>query len=198
MSTQVAATLPRIRAVIGHIPQRLKSPSIPPHRSRLEILRVLVTRAVREERFELTLNRAVETRPYLERILQLAINRERDDPYVQEMLEWWLMESDLHEKLYNVLVPRFRDLQGPFTSIYRLPDQRLPLAIDNRRELWRRYKIGILEIKGNPYPPVVPEPEDYSGNLLNVLLKNALRRKMQNFHQTTDGTMSKVEVKKEL
>lgn len=35
-------------------------------------------------------------------------------------------------------------------------------------------------ISGNPYPPVVIQEMDYSHNLLNVLLKNAVCQQMSN------------------
>uniref|UniRef100_A0A914ZL05 Large ribosomal subunit protein bL17m n=1 Tax=Parascaris univalens TaxID=6257 RepID=A0A914ZL05_PARUN len=106
-SSRISSSLPRIRATIGHIPQKLKTERIDINRSRLEILRRLVTRLVREERCEFPLNRAVEVRQYMERLLQLGIFRERDDPYMNEMVDWWLIEGDLREKFFDVLVPRF-------------------------------------------------------------------------------------------
>lgn len=33
---------------------------------------------------------------------------------------------------------------------------------------------------GNPYPPIIMQEVDYSHNLLNVLLKNAIYRQMSN------------------
>lgn len=69
MSHRVASTLPKIKATIGHIPQKLKTGGIEPSsRARLEVLRRIVTRLVREERAEFQWNRAVEARPYVERV----------------------------------------------------------------------------------------------------------------------------------
>ena len=66
---RVAASLPRIGVTIGHTPQKLKTGGIEPsRRARLEVLRRIVTRTVREERVELKWNRAVEARPYVERV----------------------------------------------------------------------------------------------------------------------------------
>ncbi|KIH46003.1 hypothetical protein ANCDUO_23946 [Ancylostoma duodenale] len=81
MANRVVSTLPRIQATIGHIPQRLKTAGIEPSsRARLEVLRRIVTRMVREERAELQWNRAVEARPYLERVLVPAERPPENQP----------------------------------------------------------------------------------------------------------------------
>lgn len=174
--SQAASSLPAIRAAIGHIPQRLKTQNIPPniHRGRLEILRRLLTRLVREERYELPLNRAIELRPYVERLFQLAIYRGPNDAYTNEMVNWWLIENDLRDKMFGVLVPRLKDYTE-YTSIYQLPRERVEGYIRKQHVYWRQFDAAVLELKDNPFPPVVTEPEDYSNNLLNILLKNALK-----------------------
>lgn len=68
MAQKLVPSLPRIKATIGHIPQRLKAPQFTNPRGRLEVLRQMVTRLVREERFEVKHNKAVECRPYMERV----------------------------------------------------------------------------------------------------------------------------------
>jgi hypothetical protein len=68
MSHRIIPSLPRIKATVGHIPQRLKIPNVPTQRARLEVLRQIVTRLVREERCEFKFNRAEEARPYMERV----------------------------------------------------------------------------------------------------------------------------------
>ncbi|CAB3410663.1 unnamed protein product [Caenorhabditis bovis] len=179
-SHRVASTLPRIGVTIGHVPQKLKTGGIEPsRRARLEVLRRIVTRVVREERVELKWNRAVEARPYLERLIQLGVERGPLDEYTTEMMEWWLPEKDLITKMHEVIVPRFADRQSPFTSIYRLPMKRLLQHSKSKQEFWKRYEIGILEIDGNPFPPVVStEACENSNTILNVLLTNALK----NYH----------------
>lgn len=49
---------------------------------------------------------------------------------------------------FQVIVPRFTDLEGPYTSIYRLPNKRLQQFVQNKREYWKRYEIAVLEIDG--------------------------------------------------
>uniref|UniRef100_A0A0N4Z1R4 Large ribosomal subunit protein bL17m n=1 Tax=Parastrongyloides trichosuri TaxID=131310 RepID=A0A0N4Z1R4_PARTI len=106
MAQRVAKSLPLIKAKIGHIPQKLKTGNVDLHYGRLEILRRIVTRLVREERIELPYNRAEEARPYMERLIQLGIHYGENDSYTAEMMNFWLMEKDLETKMYKVLIPR--------------------------------------------------------------------------------------------
>uniref|UniRef100_A0A1I8AIR1 Large ribosomal subunit protein bL17m n=1 Tax=Steinernema glaseri TaxID=37863 RepID=A0A1I8AIR1_9BILA len=178
MAARIVQSLPRIQAPIGHIPQRLKTARIDVHRGRLEILRRIVTRLVREERFELKYNRAIEARPYAERLLQLAVERGANDEYTLEMADWWLMEKDLVTKLFEVLVPRYEGVDQPFTSIYQLPKQRVEGYIQKKRIFYKHQDVAILELNGNPFPSVISEPEERSCSLLNVLLKEALKKNL--------------------
>ncbi|KAK6060876.1 hypothetical protein COOONC_01462 [Cooperia oncophora] len=148
MANRVVATLPRIRATIGHIPQRLKTANIEPSsRARLELI-------------------------------QLGVERGEHDEYTTEMMEWWLLEEDLITKMHKVIVPRFANREGPFTSIYRLPTQRLQQFVRGRIERWKRYDIAVLEIDGNPFPPVLGEKPDNSSSLLNILLRDSLQNRL--------------------
>ncbi|MCP9262146.1 hypothetical protein DINM_005438 [Dirofilaria immitis] len=154
MSTSRMVTwLPRIpKAVkIGHIPQRLKSPKLDFQRARLEILRRMCSTLFREERAEFRYHRAVELRPYAERLLQFGIFRGPNDSYMKEMLNWWIMDGDIREKFLKFM---FRDFGK---------------RKDDPSE--GHYDRGVIELNGNPYPPIVIEEMDYSHNLLNVLLK---------------------------
>jgi hypothetical protein len=64
----VARSLPKIKVPIGHIPQRLKAEGFENPNGRLEVLRRMVTRLMREERCEFKYNRAEECRQYMERV----------------------------------------------------------------------------------------------------------------------------------
>ncbi|KAL3994858.1 Ribosomal protein L17 family protein [Acanthocheilonema viteae] len=167
--------LPRIpKAVkIGHIPQRLKSPRLEFHRARLEILRRMCSTLFREERAEFRYHRAMELRPYAERLLQFGIFRGPEDSYTKEMVDWWIMDGDIREKFFEVYVPRFRGQEGPYTSLYFIQDD--PSE--------GHYHRGVIELNGNPYPPIVVQEVDYSHNLLNVLLKNAVYQQMSNLQK---------------
>lgn len=134
----------------------------------------------REERAEFRFHRAVELRPYVERLLQFGILRGSEDPYTREMVDWWIMDGDIREKFFEVYVPRFREKEdfGPFTSLYFIQD-------DPSEGHFHR---GVIELNGNPYPPIVIEQMVYSHNLLNVLLKNAICQQMSNLQMQHAAT----------
>lgn len=174
--------LPRIpkEVKIGHIPQRLKSPKLESGRGRLEILRRMCSTLFREERAEFRFHRAKELRPYAERLLQFGIFRGPEDPYTREMVDWWIMDGDIREKFYEVYVPRFQDQDGPYTSLYLIHDEPIKGYFDR----------GVIELNGNPYPPVVTRETDYSHNLLNVLLKNAIQQQMSSLQTLLPNSCS--------
>uniref|UniRef100_A0A1I7UKY6 Large ribosomal subunit protein bL17m n=1 Tax=Caenorhabditis tropicalis TaxID=1561998 RepID=A0A1I7UKY6_9PELO len=189
---RAVASLPRIGVTIGHLPQKLKTGGIEPsRRARLEVLRRIVTRTVREERVELKWNRAVEARPYIERLIQLGVERGPLDEYTAEMMEWWLPEKDLITKMHDVLVPRFQNRESPFTSLFRLPPQRLQQFIQNKREIWKRYDIGVLEIYGNPFPAVQAARLEQSDSILDILLTDALRNHHEDLQEKLNVSKSK-------
>jgi len=185
MSSRIMLTkLPRIQAPIGHIPRRLKERTYPVVQARLEILRKLVTRLLHRQRIELSYHRAMEARPYAERLIQLAIFRGAQDAYTQEMVDWWLhcdgdidQQHQLKTMLFDTLTKRFdRNCQKemnfpPYTNIYRLPDYRT-----TRGQL---IELSVLELKGNEFEPVIPHPPNHEHCLLNVLLRNAANRIQQ-------------------
>lgn len=82
-----------------------------------------------------------------------------------EMADYWLVEKQLVHKLFKVLVPRYENYEISFTKMFNAPN----LNTDGNDF----YKKAILELRGNPYPPLVP---DYSSNrnlIHNVLLDEA-------------------------
>uniref|UniRef100_A0A0K0DXH6 Large ribosomal subunit protein bL17m n=1 Tax=Strongyloides stercoralis TaxID=6248 RepID=A0A0K0DXH6_STRER len=180
MAQKAIKTLPSIKAKIGHIPQKLKTNSVHEQYGRLEILRRIVTRLVREERIELPYNRAEEARPYMERLIQLGIHYGQNDSYTNEMMDFWLTESDLKTKMYKVLIPRFTKgdvATEPYTSLYKLPPLRYENFIGKYRTFWTKKPIGVLELNGNPFPSVIRSDEDHSHNVLNTLIKECLKEK---------------------
>ena len=68
VASRILPTLPRLAVPIGHKKQKIKTAHFPNPKGRLEVLRRLVTRLVREERCEFKYNRAEELRPYIERV----------------------------------------------------------------------------------------------------------------------------------
>ncbi|KAK2512210.1 Mrpl17 [Columba guinea] len=106
-------------------------------RSRLDLLRNLVTALVRHERIEAPWARADEMRGYAER------------------------EKDLIHKLFKVLAPRFQPHPGSYTRLLQIPN----------RDSFDRAKMAVIELKGNPFPPLIRQQRDTEKTLLNQLLK---------------------------
>jgi len=153
-----------------------------------------VTELVRYERIEGSHINLQDTRHYAELLLQLAVaNGDRHRP-TMELVDFYIREKDLVPKLFKVLVPRYIGISGGgggggggggpdspsptsitmptrFTDYHRLPPANMRVL---RQEPYlKREMRGILELRGNPWPSVVPRRRDNSGLITNVLLKAA-------------------------
>ncbi|GFN99337.1 39S ribosomal protein l17, mitochondrial-like [Plakobranchus ocellatus] len=130
---------------------------------RIKRLRQIVTGLVRYERVEPTYAQADEARQYAERLLYLAIKNGDKHKETMEMADYWLLEKDLVHKLFKVLVPRYKNYTTCFTDLHKLaveyPGSGLPRA--------------VLELRGNPWPPIVPRQRDTRYLLSNILLAGA-------------------------
>uniref|UniRef100_A0A0N5C1Y3 Large ribosomal subunit protein bL17m n=1 Tax=Strongyloides papillosus TaxID=174720 RepID=A0A0N5C1Y3_STREA len=180
MAQRAVRTLPSIKTKIGHIHQKLRTNNVDGQYGRLEILRRIVTRLVREERVELPYNRAEEARPYMERLIQLGIHYGQKDPYTAEMMDFWLIEKDLETKMFDVLIPRFTSGEHavePYTSLYKLPPMRFQNFINKNKVFWTKKPIGVLELNGNPFPSVIRRDEDHSQDVFNTLMRECLKEK---------------------
>ncbi|KAJ8289819.1 hypothetical protein GJAV_G00005690 [Gymnothorax javanicus] len=129
-------------------------------KSRIDMLRNILTGLVRHERIETTWGRADEVRFYAEKLIDYAKKGDMDEKSMK-MASFWLTEKDLVPKLFKVLAPRFEDHQRGYTRMFRIP---------NRTNL-DRAKMAVLEYKGNPYPPLFAPKRDSDLTLLNQLLK---------------------------
>ncbi|XP_051498941.1 39S ribosomal protein L17, mitochondrial [Apus apus] len=129
-------------------------------RSRLDLLRGLVTALVRHERVEAPWARADEMRGYAERLIDYAKLGDTD-ARAMRMADFWLTEKDLVHKLFKVLAPRFQPHPGGYTRLLQIPN----------REGLDRAKMAVVELKGNPFPPLVRPRRDSEKTLLNQLLK---------------------------
>lgn len=156
---------------------------------RMEKLRHTVTALIKYERIELFYNRADEARGYTERVKivkNIVFYSYNDDIIFQlineairygdthqptmEMADYWLLEKQLVHKLFKVICPRFENYQGPVTKMFNAPRE-YP-ALPERAY----FKRSVLELKGNPYPPILPDISYRNKNLIhNVLLNNARR-----------------------
>lgn len=80
-----------------------------------------------------------------------------------EMANYWLVEKQLIHKLFKVLVPRYMNYNISYSNIFNSPG-----AYPNDG-----YKKAILELRGNPYPPLV-QSFNSNGNIIhNILLHEA-------------------------
>ncbi|XP_068782383.1 large ribosomal subunit protein bL17m-like [Struthio camelus] len=128
-------------------------------RSRLDLLRNLVTALVRHERIETPWARADEMRGYAERLIEYAKLGDTDERAMR-MADFWLTEKDLIHKLFKVLAPRFQPHPGNYTRLLQIPNR------DSDRA-----KMAVIELKGNPFPPLIQPRRDTEKTLLNQLLK---------------------------
>lgn len=79
------------------------------------------------------------------------------------MADHWILEKQLVHKLFKVLVPRFESCQVSFTRMYKAP----------REYPGMYYKRAVLELRGHPYPPLVPDMSQNRNLIHNVLLDEA-------------------------
>lgn len=80
-----------------------------------------------------------------------------------EVANFYLLEKQLVHKLFKVLVPRFENYQVSYTRMFKAP-----------REYPGHYRQrSVLELRGNPYPSLVPDFNMNRNLLHNVLLDEA-------------------------
>lgn len=82
-----------------------------------------------------------------------------------EMADYWLVEKQLVHKLFKVLAPRYQDYKVSFTRMYRAP----------RPYPGEKYLKAILELRGNPYPSLLPDTHSNRNLIHNILLDEARR-----------------------
>ncbi|XP_051921322.1 39S ribosomal protein L17, mitochondrial [Hippocampus zosterae] len=128
-------------------------------KSRLDMLRNILTGLVRHERIETTAARADEVRFYAEKLIDYGKKGDTDEK-AMKMATFWLTEKDLVPKLFKVLAPRFERHSEGYTRMARIP---------NRQNL-DRAKMAVLEYKGNPFPPLYPVRKQNPLTLVNQLL----------------------------
>ncbi|NXE52793.1 RM17 protein, partial [Casuarius casuarius] len=83
------------------------------------------------------------------------------DEQAMRMADFWLTEKDLIHKLFKVLAPRFQPHAGKYTRLLQIPN----------RDSLDRAKMAVIELKGNPFPPLIRTRHDTEKTLLNQLLK---------------------------
>jgi large subunit ribosomal protein L17 len=130
---------------------------------RIDKIRGVITDLVRLERIELANFVGYESRQYAERLIDLAKKYGDKHEGMMEMADYWLLEKDLVPKLFKVLVPRFENRIGPYTVVHKLP-----IEYPGKGQ-----KKIVLELKGNPFPPIKYDTSrDVTNTLTNVLIRS--------------------------
>ena len=89
-----------------------------------------------------------------------------------ELASFYLKDKTLIHKLFKVLVPRYLNYTTSFTSMHILPTM-TPDWSDNFSRTYVDRKV-VIELKGNPYPPIQGESSPNKKDLLhNILLAEA-------------------------
>merc|ERR1719210_275022 len=100
-----------------------------------------------------------------------------------EMADYWLTEKDLIPKLFSVLVPRL-EKSHHYTDLHYLPistpSDRSSNSADiegkaHRLPQMQFTPMAVLELKGNPWPPIVAKQPPPAGSIVNVLVQAARR-----------------------
>nr|ABM55619.1 putative mitochondrial ribosomal protein L17 [Maconellicoccus hirsutus] len=153
----------KLRIKVAPTARKLKNPAGP--EGRLNKLRKIVNALVKYERLELQYPRADEARGYAERLISEAIRHGDSHKPTMEMASFWLEEKQLVHKLFKVLAPRFKDYQVAYTALYKAP-KKYPDEL---------LSYSILELRGNPFPPLIFDGSRNKNVIHNVLLEEARR-----------------------
>lgn len=86
-----------------------------------------------------------------------------------EMADYWLTEKQLVHKLFKVLAPRYQNYGVSYTRMYRAP----------RPYPGNFYLKAVLELRGNPYPDLIPNTNTNRNLIHNVLLDEARKEYRQ-------------------
>lgn len=79
------------------------------------------------------------------------------------MADFWLLEKQLVHKLFKVLAPRFQNYNVSYTRMLKAPRPYPALPYDR----------AVLELRGNPYPPLTADNSQNRNLIHNVLLDEA-------------------------
>ncbi|TDG53234.1 hypothetical protein AWZ03_000049 [Drosophila navojoa] len=157
----VSKLMSQLRIAVRPTKRNLKNPDGP--EGRLLKLRKTVTALVKHERIELYYNRADEARGYAELLISNAIRHGDRHKATMELADYWLLEKQLVHKLFKVLVPRFENSTVSYTRMFKAP----------RDYPGMYYRKSVLELRGNPYPALIPDNSQNRNLLHNVLLDEA-------------------------
>lgn len=80
-----------------------------------------------------------------------------------DLADYWLIEKQLIHKLFKVLVPRYQNYNISYTKMYKAPK---PYSVEPKDK-------AVLELRNNPYPPLVSDMHQNRNLIHNVLLDEA-------------------------
>ncbi|XP_045480073.1 39S ribosomal protein L17, mitochondrial [Harmonia axyridis] len=160
----VSKLVSRLKTKVNPRLRKFRNPNGP--EGRLNKLKKTVTALFKYERIELNYPRADESRMYAERLISEAIRYGDCHKPTMEMADYWLIEKQLVHKLFKVLVPRFQDYNVSYTKLYRAPKP--PIPGDQNPK-------AVLELRGHPYPSLLPDNSSNKNLIHNVLLEEAKR-----------------------
>jgi large subunit ribosomal protein L17 len=119
---------------------------------RLALLRNQATALLRHERIETTITKAKELRPFVERLITVAVRGVAAGEAGGKMLNARrmvladLQDRDVVGKLFETIAPRFADRPGGYTRILRVGFRRGDAA-----------EIAQIELVGSEYDPSTAE-----------------------------------------
>lgn len=96
------------------------------------------------------------------------------------MANYWILEKQYVHKLFKVLVPRFQNLDVSYTRMYKAP-------IDYPG--YERPR-AVIELRGHPFPPLVPDMAQNKNLIHNVLLAEARKEFRQKKYAEMAATMA--------
>ena len=76
-----------------------------------------------------------------------------------------LQKKELLPKVFNVLLPRYQNMEGTYTKVYRLPPRK-----------WDGAPMGVCEFIGNRLPPLEKSEEELKQLGLKYLEKTLKSR----------------------
>ncbi|XP_035229359.1 39S ribosomal protein L17, mitochondrial-like [Stegodyphus dumicola] len=166
---EIAKLVPRVKYNVKPRHRNLKNIDGP--LGRINKLKKTLTALFKYERIELFLPRCDEVRGYVERLITEAIRHGDKHPPTMDMANFWLEDKQMLHKLFKVLVPRFQNTTNTtFTKMYLIPDK-CHLAAELKKVNFTQ--ACVLELRGNPYPPMPSKPKPNTESLTNILLKEA-------------------------
>ncbi|KAF5284589.1 hypothetical protein FQR65_LT02415 [Abscondita terminalis] len=160
---EISHLVSRLRIKVNPRLRKLRNPEGP--LGRLKALRKTVTALIKHERIELNYPRADEARMYAERsVVDFGCNKiwrlPQDNHGKCRLLD---NGKQLIHKLFKVLAPRYENYYTSYTRMYRVP-RPYPGPMN---------KKAVLELRGNPYPPLIPDKSSNRNLIHNVLLDEA-------------------------